>query len=72
MNNNQPELSTREIEILQLLTQGNRTSEIAKRLGLNFKSVAVASREIKTKLGAGTVTELAILLRRYYDQKSGR
>ena len=72
MNNNQPELSTREIEILQLLAQGNRTSEIAKRLGLNFKSVAVASREIKTKLGAKTVAELATWLRRYDDQKSGR
>ena len=69
MNNNQPELSAREVEILQLLAVGNRTSEIAKRLGLDFKSVAEMSRAIKAKLHAETVTDLATLAQIYTTWK---
>ena len=69
MNNNQPELSAREVEILQLLSLGNRTSEIAKRLGLDYKSVAEMSRAIKAKLHAETVTDLATLAQMYTPWK---
>jgi len=69
MNNNQPELSALEVEILQLLAVGNRTSEIAKRLGLDFKSVAEMSKAIKTKLRAETVTDLVTLAQIYTTWK---
>lgn len=54
-------LSTRELEILGLLQKGNSTSEIAKRLNLDYKTVADISKDIKTRLSVDTITQLADL-----------
>ncbi len=53
------DLSTREFEIFCLLAEGLNTSEIAKRLSLSYKTVANYSTQIKNKLNASTVAELA-------------
>ena len=58
----QPELTVLEREILQLLAQGNRTSEIAKRLQLDYKTVADACKNIKTKIHVDTIADLAAWL----------
>ena len=58
----QPELTAWEHEILQLLAQGNRTSEIAKRLRLDYKTVADACRNIKAKIQVDTAADLAAWL----------
>ena len=58
----QPELTAREHEILQLLVQGYRTSEIAKRLQLDYKTVAEACKNIKTKLQVDSIDGLAAWL----------
>ena len=65
MNNHQPDLTAPEIEILRFQSTGNRTSEIAKRPGLNFNSAGKPYGAIKTKSGAKTVAELAALAHRY-------
>ena len=58
-------LSTREFEIFCLLAQGLNTSEIAKRMSLSYKTVANYSTQIKNKLNATTVAELARIAIRY-------
>jgi len=58
-------LSTREFEIFCLLAEGQNTSEIAKRLSLSYKTVANYSTQIKSKLNASTVADIARLAIRY-------
>jgi two-component system invasion response regulator UvrY len=59
------DLSTREFEIFCLLAEGLNTSEISKRLSLSYKTVANYSTQIKSKLNASTVAEIARLAIRY-------
>ncbi len=59
------ELSTREFEIFCLLAEGLNTSEIAKHLSLSYKTVANYSTQIKNKLNAKTMAELARIAIRY-------
>ena len=54
----EPDLSPHERAILKLLAEGNRTSEIAKRLSLSYKEVADAIRAIKTRAGEPDLSEL--------------
>jgi DNA-binding CsgD family transcriptional regulator len=54
----QPTLSARELEILQLMVTGYRTSEIAKHLSISFSEAAESCRQIKTKLGVTRISEL--------------
>lgn len=53
------DLSNREREIMLLLVQGNRVTEIAKRLRLDYKTVMEISKNIKNKLEVTTVAEMA-------------
>jgi DNA-binding NarL/FixJ family response regulator len=52
-------LSTREFEIFCLLAEGLNVNDISKRLSLSYKTVANYSTQIKNKLDADTVAELA-------------
>ena len=47
-------VSDLQLQILQLLSQGCRTSEIAKRLSLSFKSIAdeISSLKLQSKTGS--------------------
>ncbi len=59
------DLSTREFEIFCMLAEGSNTSEIAKRLSLSYKTVANYSTQIKNKLDATTVADIARIAIRY-------
>ena len=54
---NPSNLTTREIEVLQLLTEGLRNSEIAERLVLSERTVHHHVSAILRKLEAGSRTE---------------
>ncbi len=58
-------LSTREFEIFCLLAEGRNINEIAERLSLSYKTVANYSTQVKNKLGASTVADLARLAIRH-------
>jgi two-component system, NarL family, invasion response regulator UvrY len=51
-------LSTRELEVLRFLTQGQSVKEIAESMGLSPKTVANHQSAIKLKLEADTAIEL--------------
>jgi two-component system, NarL family, invasion response regulator UvrY len=51
-------LSAREFEILRLLAEGHRVDDIARRLGLNGKTVANHQSSIRQKLGVSTGAQL--------------
>lgn len=61
-----PELSHLELSVLQLLAEGNRTSEIAKRLGLDYRTAAAAVTGLKAKLNVQSGKEIT-LLSKYYQ-----
>lgn len=57
-----PELSPTELAVLELLAEGDRTSEIAKRLSLEYRTVAATIGILKSKLmpqSQGEIRELA-------------
>jgi DNA-binding NarL/FixJ family response regulator len=56
------ELTAREREILQLISQGSRDREIAKRLHISEKTVQKHVQGILSKLGVQNRTEAAYLL----------
>ncbi len=60
-----PELTSREIEVLQLLTEGKKASEIARRLHLSVKTVQTHRRNIMEKLDLHNLADLT----RYAIQK---
>jgi DNA-binding NarL/FixJ family response regulator len=51
-------LSTREREVLQLLSEGKRTSQIAELLHISIKTVETHRQQIMHKLGMRSVAEL--------------
>lgn len=58
-------LTEREINILQILADGNDYAEVAKRIGCAHESVKNFVREIKSKLGAqDRVHAVAIAMRK--------
>lgn len=59
-NGSQPskELTSRELEVLQLIAQGLHTSEIARRLCISPKTVLAHRHKIMDKLGLGTPVAL--------------
>ena len=61
-----PELSPLELAVLHLLADGNRTSEIAKRLGLEYHSAAAAVAGLKSKLDVQSGKEF-VNLAKYYQ-----
>jgi two-component system, NarL family, invasion response regulator UvrY len=56
-------LSSREHEILRLLTHGYDLSEIGERLGVSAKTVANHQSSIKQKLGASSALQLILFAR---------
>ena len=61
-----PELSQRQMEILQSITRGLTTPDIAKQLGISAESVKMHSSILFSKLGASNRTEaVAIALRKH-------
>lgn len=54
----QARLSSREIEVLRLLTAGLSMSEIASRLDVSYKTIATTSAAIRVKLKARTPAEM--------------
>jgi two-component system invasion response regulator UvrY len=56
-------LSTREHEILRLLSHGYALSEIGERLGVSTKTIANHQSSIKHKLGASTALQLILMAR---------
>jgi two-component system, NarL family, invasion response regulator UvrY len=51
------DLSTRELEVLRLLTQGCTLSQIADTIGISYKTAANTCSRIKAKLGAVTTAD---------------
>jgi DNA-binding NarL/FixJ family response regulator len=64
-------LSTRELEVLGMLTQGYGVEEIGERLGLSPKTAANHQSSIKQKLGATSALQL-ILLAQQFGLTSGK
>jgi two-component system invasion response regulator UvrY len=58
-------LSTRELEVLRLLTQGYGMDEIGERLGLSPKTAANHQSSIKQKLGASSALQLILIAQQY-------
>jgi DNA-binding NarL/FixJ family response regulator len=54
-------LSTRELEVLRMLTQGYGVEQIAARLGLSPKTAANHQSSIKQKLGAESALQLILI-----------
>jgi DNA-binding NarL/FixJ family response regulator len=52
------DLSSRDLEILRLLTQGRRLVQIAEALGISYKTAANNCSQIKTKLRVATTADL--------------
>ena len=53
------DLSAREFQIFCLLAEGLNTSEISKQLNISYKTAANYSTQIKSKLNASTVADIA-------------
>ena len=53
-----PELTPREIEVLQLLTEGKKASEVARQLHLSVKTVQTHRRNIMEKLDLHNLADL--------------
>jgi len=51
-------LSKREIEVLQLITEGNKSRKIAEQLDISVKTVDIHRAKIKTKLGIDNIAGL--------------
>ena len=51
-------LSNRELQVLQMLSQGLHNKEIARRLGLSAKTVGTYKARLMEKLGVSTAPEL--------------
>jgi DNA-binding NarL/FixJ family response regulator len=54
------ELTTREVEVLELIAQGLSNKEIADRLGIAEKTVRIHSSSILAKMGVADRTQAAI------------
>lgn len=55
---NNKDLSTREIEVLQLIVKGITNKEIADKLNISFNTVLTHRKNITSKLGIKTVSGL--------------
>jgi DNA-binding NarL/FixJ family response regulator len=58
-------LSTRELEVLRMLTQGYGIEEIGERLGLSPKTAANHQSSIKQKLGAHSALQLILIAQQF-------
>jgi DNA-binding NarL/FixJ family response regulator len=58
-------LSTRELEVLRMLSQGYGVEEIGERLGLSPKTAANHQSSIKQKLGVTSALQLMLIAQRF-------
>jgi DNA-binding NarL/FixJ family response regulator len=58
-------LSTRELEVLRMLTQGFSVEQIGERLGLSPKTAANHQSSIKQKLGASSALQLMLIAQQF-------
>jgi two-component system invasion response regulator UvrY len=58
-------LSTRELEVLRMLSQGYGIEEIGERLGLSPKTAANHQSSIKQKLGADSALQLMLIAQQF-------
>ena len=58
-------LSTRELEVLRMLSQGYSVEEIGERLGLSPKTAANHQSSIKQKLGVTSALQLMLIAQRF-------
>lgn len=58
-------LSSRELEVLRMLTQGYGVEEIGERLGLSPKTAANHQSSIKQKLGANSALQLILIAQQF-------
>ncbi len=65
-------LTDREFDVYQLMGEGRSTKEIAARLHLSAKTVAVHRDHIKEKLGLGSAAELSHHAIRWVENKADR
>lgn len=63
-------LTTRELEVFQMIGQGQDASKIADRLALSRKTVETYRRRIKEKLDLDSLTELLHHAMRWTDSQS--
>ncbi|MBM7486728.1 DNA-binding NarL/FixJ family response regulator [Bradyrhizobium sp. USDA 3686] len=52
------QMSPRELEILRLLSRGDRIAEVASELGISYKTVSNTTSTLRTKLGAKSHSDL--------------
>jgi two-component system invasion response regulator UvrY len=52
------QLTTREIDILRLLGEGHSYAQIARAVGVSYKTIANSSSTIKEKLSVETTADL--------------
>lgn len=65
------DLSSREMQVLQLIGKGNSHSEIAEQLNLGYKTIINTCSALKQKLGAETLLDLVrIALQQTKGRKS--
>jgi DNA-binding NarL/FixJ family response regulator len=63
------QLSDRELEVFELLGQGQGTRQIAERLHVSVKTVQAYCARIKEKLNLGSATELLREAVRWYESR---
>lgn len=56
-------LSSREVEVMELMLQGSLNKQIADALGIAMRTVEVHRSRVLAKMGARNVAELALMLR---------
>src|SRR5215469_17262445 len=60
IRNMQEKLTPRELEVLQLIVQGKTTKEVARLLGITFKTAACHRQRLREK--TGTINAAALVL----------
>jgi DNA-binding CsgD family transcriptional regulator len=53
-------LSARETEVLGLIAQGNRPTDVAKQIGLSIGTITTHVHRIKRKLGLRSIGDLVL------------
>ena len=65
-----PVLSPTELAVLEMLAEGSRTSEIAKRLSLEYRNAASIIMTIKSRLNPASPEAIRELAQYYKNKKS--
>ena len=58
-----PALSTRELQVLRLLEDGSRLTDIARMLGVSIKTASAHKMRLQHKLGASNTAQIVVIAR---------